>query len=431
MSSTNEKVPHLTTALSGPLQKLEQHFLTHQVKIESWLREQWKVTPPPFYASVDLRNAGFKLAPVDTNLYPGGFNNLNPDFMPLAIQAVQATVEQICPDVSEILLIPESHTRNMPYFDNIAMLRDILERAGFKVHIGSLLEQLTEAKTITTPSGASVTLEPLVREGDRIKVSGKSPNLILLNNDFAEGVPKLLKGIEQTAKPPFELGWATRLKSVHFGHYQDISHEFAKEMGLDSWVLAPLFRFCGSVDFQTHEGEDCLIKHTDTLLKAIQAKYDEYGVEQEPFVVIKSDYGTYGMSVLMVKTIDELKQLNRKQRAKMAAAKGGASVTKIIIQEGVYTFETLGEKESVAEPVVYMIGRQVIGGFYRVHEGRGKDENLNAPGMNFEPLAFAEPCNNPCGPDEGVNRFYAYGVVARLALLAAARELKEVLSKTP
>ena len=34
--------------------------------------------------SVDLRNAGFKLAPVDTNLFPGGFNNLNQDFLPLA-----------------------------------------------------------------------------------------------------------------------------------------------------------------------------------------------------------------------------------------------------------------------------------------------------------------------------------------------------------
>ena len=239
-------------------------------------------------------------------------------------------------------------------------------------------------------------------------------------------MPKILQNIEQTVKPPFELGWSTRLKSVHFAHYQDISHEFAKELGLDPWVLAPLFRFCGAVDFQSREGEDCLIKHTDTLLKAIQQKYDECGITEEPFVVIKSDFGTYGMSVLMVKNIEELKQLNRKQRAKMSAAKGGATVTKIIIQEGVHSFETWGEKESVAEPVVYMIGRQVIGGFYRVHEGRGADENLNAPGMNFEPLAFAEPCNNPCGSDESVNRFYAYGVVARLALLAAARELKEI-----
>ena len=70
----------------------------------------------------------------------------------------------------------------------------------------------------------------------------------------------------------------------------------------------------------------------------------------------------------------------------------------------------------------------VVGGFYRVHTDRGPNENLNAPGMHFEPLAFAEVCNTPDSnkdPDAGINRFYAYGVIARLALLAAAREIAE------
>ena len=56
-------VPHLTTALTGPLRHIESHLLTHQAKIESWFRKQWLQTPAPFYTSVDLRNAGFKLAP--------------------------------------------------------------------------------------------------------------------------------------------------------------------------------------------------------------------------------------------------------------------------------------------------------------------------------------------------------------------------------
>jgi glutamate--cysteine ligase len=76
-----------------------------------------------------------------------------------------------------------------------------------------------------------------------------------------------------------------------------------------------------------------------------------------------------------------------------------------------------------------MIDRFVVGGFYRVHTQRGKDENLNAPGMTFEPLAFADTCTCPDpskSPDANPNRFYAYGVIARLALLAAARELKQV-----
>jgi glutamate--cysteine ligase len=98
----------------------------------------------------------------------------------------------------------------------------------------------------------------------------------------------------------------------------------------------------------------------------------------------------------------------------------------VLVQEGVYTFENINE--AVAEPVVYMIDHYVVGGFYRVHTSRGVDENLNAPGMHFVPLAFESCCTLPnpdCEPDDTPNRFYAYGVVARLALLAASLELEE------
>ena len=78
-------VPHLTTALTGPLLELERRFLDSSTQIEQWLRAQWQEHTPPFYSSCDLRNSGFKLAPVDTNLFPGGFNNLNAAFLPLCV----------------------------------------------------------------------------------------------------------------------------------------------------------------------------------------------------------------------------------------------------------------------------------------------------------------------------------------------------------
>ena len=92
-----QAVPHLTTTQSGLGRKIEEQLLARRTEIEQWFRAQWLATPPPFYTSVDLRNAGFKLAPVDTNLFPAGFNNLNPAFQPLCIQAVQAAVERVCP----------------------------------------------------------------------------------------------------------------------------------------------------------------------------------------------------------------------------------------------------------------------------------------------------------------------------------------------
>jgi glutamate--cysteine ligase len=63
---------------------LERRFLDATPQIERWLRLEWQEHTPPFYCSVDLRNAGFKLAPVDTNLFPGGFNNLSDSTLPLA-----------------------------------------------------------------------------------------------------------------------------------------------------------------------------------------------------------------------------------------------------------------------------------------------------------------------------------------------------------
>ena len=150
-SAQFNKVPHLTTSLKGPLAELEKNLLDLQVEIEAWLREQWAKTPPSFYSSVDLRNAGYKIAPVDTILFPAGFNNLNPDFMRLCIQAVQVYIDRFYSDTREIVIIPESHTRNMNYFENLVSIQTMLTRAGFSVRIGSLLDQVKSAKEIVLP----------------------------------------------------------------------------------------------------------------------------------------------------------------------------------------------------------------------------------------------------------------------------------------
>ncbi len=422
-------VPHLTTALTGPLQQLEETLLSHQGETEQWLRTQWQDTRAPFYASVDLRNAGFKLAPVDTNLFPAGFNNLNPSFVPLCVQAVQSAMEHYGPKVRHLLVVPENHTRNLFYLESLAALQKILETAGYKVHLGSLIADLREPLPITLPSGAKVVLEPVIREQNRLRVGDFSPCFILLNNDLSAGRPAILENLDQPVVPPLEMGWHSRLKSSHFTHYRRVAAEFAHIIGIDPWLIDPIFRNCGQIDFQQRVGEDCLATNVATVLEQIGQKYSEYGIDQQPFVIVKADAGTYGMNIMTVHNVDQVRELNRKQRTKMARGKEGHLVTDVIVQEGVYTFETWGEGQATAEPVVYMIDRYVVGGFYRVHAERGRDENLNMPGMTFEALAFEDSCTQPDrarAPDAQPNRFYAYGVIARLALLAAARELYEV-----
>ncbi|MDH5301996.1 MAG: glutamate--cysteine ligase [Gammaproteobacteria bacterium] len=426
MSQNRSAVPHLTTALTGPLQAIEQHFLDHQARIETWFRRAWRQTPAPFYASVDLRNAGFKLAPVDTNLFPAGFNNLNPAFHPLCILAVQSALERYCPEACGIVIVPEKHSRNLFYLEALGELQDIVQRAGYEVRIGSVAEEITQVTQMSLPSGRQLTLEPMQRDGNILMVGDFAPCVVLLNNDLSSGMPPILQDIDQPIIPPPTLGWNHRLKSEHFAEYRRVALEFAELIDLDPWLFDPMFRRCGEIDFMKQEGVGCVAENVDGLLQDIGRKYKEYGVTQEPFVIVKADAGTYGMGVMTVTDPAQVYELNRKQRTRMSTAKEGQAISKVIVQEGVYTFETWGDKQAVAEPVVYMIDHFVVGGFYRVHTGRGINENLNAPGMHFEPLSFVEPLNNPdqnLNPDADVNRFYAYGVVARLALLAAAREI--------
>lgn len=422
-------VPHLITALDGPMLELEQKILAATPAIERWLRLEWQEHTPPFYCSVDLRNAGFKLAPVDTNLFPGGFNNLLPETLPLAVQAAMAAIEKICPDAKNLLLIPERHTRNTFYLQNVARLAAILRQTGLHVRLGTLAEDINEPTTIALPDNQKLVLEPLVRlgkSGRRLGLADFDPCAILLNNDLSAGVPPILQNLhEQYILPPVHAGWATRRKSTHFAAYEEVAKRFAKIIDVDPWTINPYFTQCSGIDFQDRQGEQLLQDSVDTILKKIAKKYREHGIKETPYVVVKADAGTYGMGVMTVKDASEIAGLNRRERNKMSVVKEGLTVNDVIVQEGVHSFETIAQ--AVAEPVVYMIDRYVVGGFYRVHNGRGVDENLNAPGMHFVPLEFADNALPDPLAKPGVampNRFYMYGVVARLALLAASLELE-------
>jgi glutamate--cysteine ligase len=423
------EAPNITTALTGPLHMIETHLLERQNIIETWFRKQWLKSKPPFYASVDIRNAGYKVAPVDTNLFPAGFNNINPEFAPLCIQATQAALDKTCPDAVRVLIVPENHTRNPAYFESISTLQDLLIQSGYDTRVGTLNPDITEPTEFPVGPDQTIELLPLHRKNDRLLAGDFDPCVVLLNNDLSEGVPELLLELSQVITPPPELGWSKRLKSDHFEYYRTSAIEFSQLIDIDPWFLDPMFRNCSEINFMDKKGGECLADKTESLLADIKRKYNEYGIDSTPYVVIKADAGTYGMGVMIARSPDDVLSLNRKQRTRMSSSKGGKVINKVILQEGVPTYETWGLESSVAEPVVYTMDRFVVGGFYRVHTKKGAEENLNSPGMHFQPLAFEEPCNVPdshIDPDAAPNRFYTYGVIARLALLAASREISAI-----
>ncbi len=420
-------VPHLITALTGPINELEQRILDAMPAIERWFRLEWMEHTPPFYTSVDIRNAGFKLAPVDTNLFPGGWNNLTAEMLPLAVQAAMAAIEKICPEARNLLIVPENHSRNTFYLSNVIQLQRIFNMAGLNVRVGSISPEIKKPTTVTLPNGDSVTLEPVVRDKGRLGLKNFDPCTILLNNDLSAGPPGILEDLhEQYLLPPLHAGWTVRRKSRHFQSYEEVSKRFGKLLGIDPWLIHPLFSHAEGIDFSEGSGLEALRTAVDAQLAKVRRKYKEYGINEKPFVIVKADNGTYGMGVMTVRDAKDLDALNRKSRNKMAVIKDGQTVSDVIIQEGVLTQERV--HEAVAEPVVYMMDRYVVGGFYRMHAERGVDENLNAPGASFVPLAFEHSTHLPQpGARPGAsapNRFYMYGVIARLAMLAASYELE-------
>ncbi len=251
------------------------------------------------------------------------------------------------------------------------------------------------------------------------------PCTILLNNDLAAGAPGILEELhEQYLLPPLQAGWSVRRKSRHFQCYEEVSKRFGKLLGIDPWLINPMYATCGEIDIHEPSGGECLRANVDALLGKLRRKYKEYGINEKPFVVVKADHGTRGMGIMTVRDVKDLAQLGRK----LPPGKDATQVPRgeVIIQEGVLTNERI--HDAVAEPVVYMIDRYVVGGFYRVHAERGTDENLNAPGERFVPLAFAGGAQLPRpgarGEASAPNRFYMYGVIGRLAMVAASYELE-------
>ena len=426
-------VPHLVTALSGPINELEQRIIDSMPATERWFRLEWMEHTPAFYCAVDVRNAGFKLAPVETDLYPRGWNHLSEATLPLAVQAAQAVIEKTCPEARNLLLIPENRAQHNPsYLNNLAQLIRIFRMAGLNVRVGSISNEIKEPTRIPLQQGDalsdSVLLEPVIRTERRIGLQDFDPCTVLVNNDLSAGAPGILEELyEQYVLPPVHAGWHVRRRSRHLACYEEVAKRFGKMLGIDHWLITPLFGSCEAVDVQSAQSMEQLRNHVEALLGRIRRKYKEYGIQEKPFVEIKADNSASGTQIMAVESaadLDDLANRNPAAYERLQAAANGPRATDLLLQEGVQTSERM--HDAAVEPVVYMMDRYVVGGAYRVPtEVATFDERNNA---QYVPLTFdqssqlPEPGVKPGA--SGPNRFYMYGVLARLAMLAASYELE-------
>jgi glutamate--cysteine ligase len=404
---------------------LEKRELSHE-----WLENRFRKSPAdkiPFYASFDLRDADYKVAPVDANLFPAGFNNICADDLAHSPDVIEHTFSRILGRVPDsMVIVPENHTRNAYYAENLYELRQIFRNAGIRSEIGWVEGDSTKESAIAsdglvhlqTPEGHEVTAIPLSRQGTRLVAGDLEPEVIIINNDFSSGLPSLFDDIKQPVFPNPDLGWHSRRKDRFFHHYNRLVHEYSQVIGIDPWAFTVETVKVGGVNFSEEKGLDALAEETHQMIERLKLQYKEHCRDQKPFVFIKNNAGTYGIGVMKVNDASELKQLNRRDKNKMSVGKGNAAIEEVIVQEGIPTrFMVEG---TASEPVIYMMGTELLGGFLRKNPQRGQDENLNSRGMVFQKLCIADLKREA---DRDLELELVYGTLSRIAAAALVEEL--------
>ena len=409
------------------IRDLNRSIADNKESLDSWIKSQIDRAFIPLYTSVDLRISDYKLAPVDTNIFPAGFNNLSDIFRGRASNLFKNYFQREYPSTQNILIIPELHTRNSFYWENISTLKTILENVGYEVNVGIISEDdLPQEMEFEAASGNKVKAFRALKKDNRVTIPNCDPDLLLINNDFSERCPKTLRDITQPVEPPVEIGWHTRKKSIHFEFYNHLAQEVAEILGIDPWVISIDTIDDDGVNFDNKDDREKVAQSVDSMISRLKGEYVARGVNEDPYLFIKSNSGTYGMAVVNVSSGDDVRALNSDKRKRMRVSKGGNPVRDVVIQEGIPTSFKYEDNIS-AEPVFYLVDTQVAGGFLRLNKSRNDMENLNSRGMEF---AHIDPCDETAHVDDvEILCSPALELVARLATIAAGYEIEKILDE--
>jgi glutamate--cysteine ligase len=382
-------------------------------QVECWITNLEGRFSLPIYSSVDIRDSEFKSAVVDTNLFPAGFNNLPVDSHQFTANCFTEAFFQAGIQPGKILLIIEEHTRNKWYLENVFVLKSMLKLAGFSVDITLPGSGEGIEKSLETAKGNIVQLTPLQEALEKTQ----DYQCALLNNDLSSGIPEFLANISTKVIPNPFLGWHSRSKKNHFDTMANLLHQLAELLDIDPWQLITMTENVDRVSVHDLQSRESLADKTNRLLERISEKYKEFGIQQKPYVYIKSDQGTYGMAIQVVDDAQQVLDFNRKIKNKLNMGKGANQVTNFILQEGIPT--DLSVNGFPAEVVLYQVDKYAVGGFYRVNSEKDKLGNLNSRGMTFHSI----PGTNK-NATERVSYFHR--LLGRIAAVAAACEIKRV-----
>ena len=389
-------------------QTVHSRIIAQLPEIKAWFDEKIKNRFLPFYASFDIRDSSFKVAPVDANVFPAGFNNICDVDRARASLLMGEYLKSHYPKARVILLLAEEHTANFYYWDNIYIIKSLIEKNGYEVRVCVPAVKMQSKETLETASGYEISLSPLEEEkGD----------LIISNNDFSTDY-SLPKQIPCTPLPV--MGWKHRRKQDFFSHYNKIAEEFASLIAIEPWHLTVETRLFAPFLVTSRENLQNLQREAEDFLKKLK-KNSPAQIKEPPFLFLKNNSGTYGLGITTISSPEEVEHWNYKTRKRMKAAKGGGGIRELIIQEGIPT--SLADREGLtAEPVIYMVGSQLAGGFLRSHGRKDEKSNLNSPGSVYKRLCVSDLEIQV----KGHVMENVYGWVGRLGLLAVLEEMESL-----
>ena len=395
------------------LNDLNQLIEAKRQEITAWMEKKRSEVPIPIYGSVDVRDAGWKIAVVDANHFPAGFNNVAPEDEQHLSALLKNHINRRDEKCRWVHLYPESHTRNAAYVENLKTLQRLIEQAGFRCTVGSPeLADHGSLAGISGPLNLDIVSLQMLDDEESIVVNGEQPDLILLNNDLTEGIVPGL-GTSRVSPPPV-MGWHSRKKSHHYDALSDYVSEIAELIGIEPWCL--ITDWFVSKD-KCLDRESCRIElaaEVDDFIQQIKHRYHTLGIDREPVVFIKNDSGTYGLGILSVRSGEELLSLSNRKMRKLMYSKGGVEVENFLIQEGIPTRLETSDGGPV-EPVVYLVDGQAASWFYRINEKKSDIDNLNSPSASFESYTDV-------GHLYGENAHGWHALVAELSMLAMGKE---------
>lgn len=397
---------------------LHHQTIKHMNEVCAWYESKTQNLQIPIYSSYDIRDAGYKISNVDANIYPAGFNNICPADKEHAADLMNRYLsEHYSKSLKNILLVTEEHTQNPFYWENIATIQGLLESSGKNVEVA--FPRLIEAPLVVT-SATGKEFEVRSAHPESAFLKEFNPDLVISNNDFSNSYEDWAKDFNYPMNPPRELGWYQRKKSRYFKFYNQLVQEFSAAAEVDPFLLSVETEVYENFDINSEQSRQDLADRVDAMLERLRKTYAERKVDQEPFVFVKNNAGTYGLAVIKVNSGQDVKEWTYKSRKKMKAAKGGREVEEVIIQEGIPSI--VASEGASAEPVIYMIGTELAGGFLRTHGEKSSTESLNSPGAVYKRLCVSDLLVKA----EGCPKENAYGWTAKLGLLAIGMEAQEM-----